>query len=561
MRTLSLALLALLLIPAAAAAKPKKAPGIRIHVVSNRADLISAGDALVRIKLPQADRLEAIRVTAGGRDVTRVAQARPNGKFEGLVTGLKVGRTMLRARAPHRRAARATIVNHPNGGPVLSGPQVQPWVCQAGATDAQCNAPRDLRVRVQVLGHRRSCTAYDPDNPPLGRRRDDDADGRDASRSSSGPRPATRTATSTRSPSLFQPGKPWEAVGAAAAVQPQAADHPRRELRDRPPVAAAPSVTGDTVTGGSGRRPRSGCGFAVMSTALDNAGHNCNIATQAESLIMAKERLVERYGELRYTIGTGCSGGSLTQQQVANAYPGIYQGILPQCSFPDSWSTGQQLAAYNLIRRYVEDPTKWAPGVLWDPAVDRRRRGPPQPRQLDRLRQRLLDRPRRAGRRLRRRARRPGLRRRDQPGRRPLHARRLHDQRLRPAAESVWSPQEQALGRGFAGLPLDDVGVQFGLAGAREGPDHAGPVRRPQREDRRRRRRHQPHRRSAPRPTTPRCATPTAAAAINTDQQPRPACRSSTCAAPTPARSTTPTARGRSAPGSSASTATSRATT
>ena len=40
------------------------------------------------------------------------------------------------------------------------------------------------------------------------------------------------------------------------------------------------------------------------------------------------------------------------------------------------------------------------------PALDRRRRGPPQPRQLDRLRQRLLDRPRRAGRRLRRRARR-----------------------------------------------------------------------------------------------------------------------------------------------------------
>jgi hypothetical protein len=82
-------------------------------------------------------------------------------------------------------------------------------------------------------------------------------------------------------------------------------------------------------------------GFAVMSTALDNAGHNCNIVTQAESMVMAKERLVEQYGEIRYTIGTGCSGGSLTQQQVANAYPGIYQGILPQCSFPDAWSTGQ----------------------------------------------------------------------------------------------------------------------------------------------------------------------------------------------------------------------------
>jgi Tannase-like family of unknown function (DUF6351) len=83
--------------------------------------------------------------------------------------------------------------------------------------------------------------------------------------------------------------------------------------------------------------------------------------------VMAKERLIEQYGDIRYTIGTGCSGGSLTQQQVANAYPGLYQGILPACSFPDAWSTGQQLAAYNLIRRYVEDPSKWAPGVVWDP--------------------------------------------------------------------------------------------------------------------------------------------------------------------------------------------------
>ena len=75
-----------------------------------------------------------------------------------------------------------------------------------------------------------------------------------------------------------------------------------------------------------------GAGYVVMSHALDNAGHNCNIATQAESLIMTKERVVEQYGELRYTIGSGCSGGSLVQQQVANAYPGVYQGLVTTCS-------------------------------------------------------------------------------------------------------------------------------------------------------------------------------------------------------------------------------------
>ncbi|HKG65873.1 MAG TPA: DUF6351 family protein [Solirubrobacteraceae bacterium] len=57
------------------------------------------------------------------------------------MTRLKVGRTVLRARIPGRRAARAVLVNRPNGGPVMSGPQVLPWQCQAGAVDAQCNQP------------------------------------------------------------------------------------------------------------------------------------------------------------------------------------------------------------------------------------------------------------------------------------------------------------------------------------------------------------------------------------------------------------------------------------
>src|SRR5207253_4317371 len=158
---------------------------------------------------------------------------------------------------------------------------------------------------------------------------------------------------------LFQPGQPWDAWD----PQPQF-DHKLLITHGAScgiehESGSAPSVLDETALGK---------GFAVMSTALDNAGHNCNIVTEAESLVMAKEHLIDHYGTLRYTIGTGCSGGSLTQQQVANAYPGVYQGILPQCSFPDSWSTGQQLAAYNLLRRYEENPSLWSPGVLWTPA-------------------------------------------------------------------------------------------------------------------------------------------------------------------------------------------------
>jgi hypothetical protein len=354
MRTLVAALATLLVAPATASA------ALDIDVISNRADLISAGDALVAIDGADPS---AVRVTEDGRDVTSAFAVRPDGRFEGLVTGLDVGANELVA-TDGADTARITIANHPNGGPVFSGPQIQPWVCTNGSSHPQCDLPATYRYEY------RSSTdgqlhEYDPAHPP-------------------GDVAETTTQTGETVPfiirietgyqdrdqyqiaTLFQPGEPWEPW----APQPQFSHkllitHGASCGIDRQ-SGSAPSVTGDTVLGDSPTTAL-GLGFAVMSTALNNAGHNCNLVTQAESMVMAKERLIEQYGEIRYTIGTGCSGGSLTQQQVANAYPGLYQGILPACSFPDAWSTGQQLAAYNLIRRYVEDPSKWAPGVIWDP--------------------------------------------------------------------------------------------------------------------------------------------------------------------------------------------------
>ncbi len=196
-----------------------------------------------------------------------------------------------------------------------------------------------------------------------------------------------------------------------------------------------------------------------MSTALANTGHNCNLAAEAESLIMAKERLVERYGDVRYTIGTGCSGGSIVQQTVANAYPGVYDGLVITCAYPDVLTAGAQFADYHLLRQYFEDPSKWGPGVVWPPAQwglvegrpDRSTRSSPT----------------------------RGSSRRDHPvgdcvpadqaydparaGRRALLDPRLHDQRARPAPADVWSAMEKAAGHGFAGQPFGNAGIQYGL--------------------------------------------------------------------------------------------------
>ena len=80
-----------------------------ITVLSNRADLISGGDALVAIDLGNAD-ASAVKVTLNGKDITNAFAVRENGQYEGLVTGLAWARTCW-LRALHRddTTARASM--------------------------------------------------------------------------------------------------------------------------------------------------------------------------------------------------------------------------------------------------------------------------------------------------------------------------------------------------------------------------------------------------------------------------------------------------------------------
>ena len=115
-----------------------------IVVLSNRADLISGGDALVEIKWPAATNLAATRVELNGVNVRPAFAMRPSGRFVGLVTGMNNGTNVLLARDAGG-AAQITITNSPIGGPVFSGgQQLAPWICARKAvTPVTVAAPRD----------------------------------------------------------------------------------------------------------------------------------------------------------------------------------------------------------------------------------------------------------------------------------------------------------------------------------------------------------------------------------------------------------------------------------
>src|SRR3954466_4228754 len=69
---------------------------VQISTVSNRADLISGGDALVRISVP-GDFRRSLRVGLNGHDVTKAFTASSDGRGLGLLSGLRNGRNVVTA--------------------------------------------------------------------------------------------------------------------------------------------------------------------------------------------------------------------------------------------------------------------------------------------------------------------------------------------------------------------------------------------------------------------------------------------------------------------------------
>lgn len=356
-----------------------------IKVLSNRADLISGGDALVEVDLPTRSR--DVRIYLNGDDVTSAFAVRADGRYLGLVTGLREGKNKLVADVRRGPGAKLTITNHPIGGPVFSGAQLQPWICatvvptsvvvtgNAGQTatattrasglntdpvDAQCNTATTYSYYYQPKAKEGTActftiTGADPCFLPYASLND----------------PATRPAnaeiadfTNDRGVtvkslirvergvlnrnvyqlvSFFDPleeNKPWAPprgwnqklhwkFGAGASTS---------RFMEPPGVA--------TIFDQNALRR----GFMVASSHLTNNGSNSNNTLAAETVLMVKERIIESYGEIRYTMSDGGSGGSIMQHSIASAYPGLTNGLMTTISYPDQISIWMEVTDCGLLQ-------------------------------------------------------------------------------------------------------------------------------------------------------------------------------------------------------------------
>jgi hypothetical protein len=337
-----------------------------IRVLSTRADLVSGGDALVEVDAP-IPKAGELRVWVNGDDVTSSFKPGPGGLLLGLVDGLRVGDNDVMVGAADGRgpAAHLTITNHRIQGPLFAGPQVQPWICatdQFGlgpATDASCSAPTKYQFFYKSTAGG-PLNPYDPASPPADVANTTTDQGRTVPYIVRLERGVIDRGIYDIAV-LFDPSKPWDPTAPQPAwngkvLWPFGGDCQPNHVQPAPVFFGQPMVFNDQALSR---------GFAVASNGLNVLGADCNDVVSAEAMAMTKEHLIDIYGPVRYTIGNGCSGGSMQQHWIAANYPGLLDGIQPTCSFPDIWDTMQEAEDCSLLnRQFQQAPTEWA-----DPAA------------------------------------------------------------------------------------------------------------------------------------------------------------------------------------------------
>lgn len=348
-----------------------------IEVLSNRADLISGGDALVAVELAPGTNLAGVHVTLNGADVTSRFALRPDGSYAALLTGLAQGANAVAARSVDGSARQITITNHPIGGPIFAGPQVTPYHCNPDASnpplgvalDAQCNAP--TKVELLYRNTSNQFVPYDPASPP-------DASSVNMTTTDSGKTVPfiVQRVTGTIDRGIYQIAA---LVNPSKPIEPWSTEQPwSRKLFY--PYGGACGTT-HTQTGPMNvlaNATQLGLGFTVATSSLNVYANNCNDVVSAEATMMVKEIVIERYGKLVYTMGNGGSAASMQQHLIATNYPGLLGGLTTSLVFPDHMDQVMGSLDCRLLTHYfwptaplVGGPITVPPNALFPTAASR----------------------------------------------------------------------------------------------------------------------------------------------------------------------------------------------
>src|SRR5262252_1381168 len=358
-----------------AAAPPAKSrtPKLNLQTLSTRADRVTGGDVLVSIAAPAGAPAARPEVRLNGRDISD-AFRQQRGSLVGLVTGLVDGRNELKVSAWGVRDQLLTLTNYPITGPVISGPHIEPFVCQTDTfklpdgttlTDARLTAARDegkersaddcsAPTRVQYV-----YMPYDgKEFQPLANTRELPGNVATITTTAGKTVPfVVRVETGTMNrgiyqnlvlhdptrdpaPTPFTPPPAWN--GRFLAIH--GVGCPSGWFRQG-------GVMGVNPLGGP-MIARLGEGYVIFTNTLNHPTNCCNPFLAGETTMMNKEHAIETFGVPEFTISMGSSGGAYTSLQIADEFPGLFDGILINATFPDALSIALAGADAHLLAHY-----------------------------------------------------------------------------------------------------------------------------------------------------------------------------------------------------------------
>jgi hypothetical protein len=343
-----------------------------IETVSTRPWLVTGDDVLIRVSWPEQQMVN-MRIELNGQNVTTLMRPGADGRsLLGLLTDLTPGLNSIVARVGSPDSgtadnagvlAKLEITNYPISGPIISGPHEQPFYCQTQEFELlngdTLGPPLDSNCSIQTRVDYVYYSALQEAFLPL----------RTAGSSAMPPDVAmlyladgqavpfvVRVETGTVNRAIYEIAM----LHVPGAVEPdpwnRSAGWNGKLVYTHGGGCRSGWYQQGNRTGGVLRKGLLEMGYAITSSSLNVFGQNCNDLLASETHIMVKERFVEHYGEPVYTIGTGSSGGSYQSHQTADNYPGVFDGIIVSSSFPDVTSaTIFTLADARLLNYYFTE--------------------------------------------------------------------------------------------------------------------------------------------------------------------------------------------------------------
>lgn len=341
-----------------------------IETVSTRADMVTGGDVLVRVDVPTLFPRKWLTIKVNGVDVTDAFHDTDDHTVTGLVTGLAVGTNeigvYLNKWGFGRPSKRLLVTNYPVQGPVFSGEAQAPFYCETQgftlpdgtnlgpALDSSCS----IATRVDYFYRTTTPVPANAIWKRLANKTDRPADLATTTTKTGAIVPyIVRMETGTVNRAIYQTTV-LEDPGADATPDPF---HRTRGWNGRLVYTfGGGCINGwyrqGNTTGGVMDDNILKQGYAMASASLNVYGNNCQDVTSAETMMMVKERFIEAYGEPASTMGWGCSGGSYQQHQIGDNYPGLLDGIIPGCSFPEvMFGTIHMITDARLLNHFFKD--------------------------------------------------------------------------------------------------------------------------------------------------------------------------------------------------------------